>query len=147
MITVHIAKKYKDIDVNSDKLKKLARSLCKRFEITNAAINIVIATDNQIRQVNKEFLNCPDPTDVISFDLSETGSEEKTFDIMVNGQMAKEQAKQRGHNGEAELALYITHGLLHNLGFDDSTEKQAKEMHQLEDEILKQHRFGTVYHS
>ena len=47
--------------------------------------------------------------------------------------------------GEAELALYITHGLLHNLGFDDSTEMQAKKMHDTEDEILRQSGFGLVY--
>ena len=50
-----------------------------------------------------------------------------------------------GHSAEAEIALYITHGLLHNLGFDDASEQQAEEMHRMEDEILQQAGFGTVF--
>ena len=67
------------------------------------------------------------------------------FELVVNGEMAVRQAKQRGHSGEAELALYVTHGLLHNLGFDDSTKKKAQKMHRAEDEILQQFGYGLVY--
>jgi probable rRNA maturation factor len=64
---------------------------------------------------------------------------------VVNGEKAKSQAARRGHCAQAELALYITHGLLHNLGFDDLLPKKANEMHRLEDEILQQQGFGLVY--
>ena len=69
------------------------------------------------------------------------------FELVVNGEMAVRQAKLRGHSGEAELALYVTHGLLHNLGFDDSTQNRAKKMHDTEDEILEQVGYGAVYNS
>jgi probable rRNA maturation factor len=59
--------------------------------------------------------------------------------------MALRQANSRGHSSEAEIALYITHGLLHNLGFDDSTEPKAKNMHDIEDNILQQLGYGLVY--
>ena len=65
--------------------------------------------------------------------------------MVVNGEMAVREAKLRGHSSEAELALYITHGLLHNLGFDDSTQSQARKMHDTEDEILQQLGYGLVY--
>jgi probable rRNA maturation factor len=58
--------------------------------------------------------------------------------------MAAREANVRGHSGEAELALYITHGLLHNLGFDDSTKRQAAKMHRTEDEILQQFGYGHI---
>jgi probable rRNA maturation factor len=59
--------------------------------------------------------------------------------------MAVRQANLRGHSSEAELALYITHGLLHNLGFDDSTQGQAEKMHNIENEILQQLGYGPIY--
>ena len=59
--------------------------------------------------------------------------------------MAVRQASLRGHSSEAELALYITHGLLHKLGFDDSTKGRAKKMHDIENEILQQLGYGLVY--
>jgi len=59
--------------------------------------------------------------------------------------MAVREANLRGHSSEAELALYITHGLLHNFGFDDSTPGKARKMHNVEDEILQQLGYGLVY--
>ena len=59
--------------------------------------------------------------------------------------MAVRQANLRGHASQAELALYITHGLLHNLGFDDSTDSKARKMHDTEDNILQQLGYGFVY--
>lgn len=69
----------------------------------------------------------------------------RLFELVVNAEKAVKQASLRGHSGEAELALYITHGLLHNLGFDDSKRQQAKKMHETEDEILQQFGYGPVY--
>ncbi len=43
------------------------------------------------------------------------------------------------------MALYITHGLLHNLGFDDADPEQARRMHAAEDEILQDFGYGLVY--
>ncbi|RKY23526.1 MAG: rRNA maturation RNase YbeY, partial [Planctomycetota bacterium] len=69
------------------------------------------------------------------------------FELVLNGELAVKQANLRDHSAEAELALYITHGLLHNLGFDDDTEARAKEMHDAEDEILQQLDYGPVYNT
>ena len=82
----------------------------------------------------------------MSFDLSDDVSDSsKLFEIVVNGEIAVKQANLRGHTDEAELALYIAHGLLHNLGFDDSTPEKARKMHDIEDEILQQLGYGIVY--
>ncbi len=147
MIDVQFAKDFADIDTDLGKLEKLVRSVCDRFDISQVTVSVSIADDERISEVNKKFLKCNGPTDVISFDLSETGDEEKVFDIIVNGQMAKEQGQKQGHGPAAELALYVTHGLLHNLGFDDSIDEEAKKMHETEDEILKQEGFGSVFNS
>lgn len=148
-IVVQIAQNFKGIDINPTKLKKLVKAVCKHFtrcEIGDASyeISIAIVNDAQIRKVNKQFLNRVHSTDVISFDLS-NDENRKLFELVVNGEMAVKEAASRGHSDEAELALYITHGLLHNLGFDDSTPEQAKKMHDAEDNILQQHGFGLVY--
>jgi len=95
--------------------------------------------------LNREFLNSKATTDCLSFDLSDDEKGAKIFDLIVNGEMAVRQANKRGHSSEAELALYITHGLLHNLGFDDSVQSQTRKMHETEDEILQEFGYGLVY--
>ena len=149
-IVIQITKNFKGIDISGDKIKKLVKAVCRRFgrhEPTDIKyeISIAIVDDNEIQQFNREFLNSKAPTDCISFDLSDDEDGPKVFDLIVNGEMAVRQANQRGHLSEAELALYITHGLLHNLGFDDSTKSQAKKMHETEDEILQEFGYGIVY--
>jgi probable rRNA maturation factor len=145
-IIVQIAKNFKNIDIHPPKLKKLVKTICDRFKLSKATISIAIVDDTQIRKVNKQFLNKDRPTDCLSFNLSDKKtSSAKSFELIVNGEIAVRQAKLRGHSSEAELALYITHGLLHNLGFDDSTKSQAEKMHNIEDEILQQLGYGPVY--
>jgi probable rRNA maturation factor len=127
------------------KFKKLVKSICKRFGVEKASVEIAIVDNNHIRKLNSRFLNRRKNTDCLAFDLSESKAGRRWFELIVNGEKAVSEAKKRGHSPQAELALYITHGLLHNLGFDDLSAKKAKIMHRLEDEILQQQGFGTVF--
>lgn len=149
-IVIQIIKKFKNIDTSPLKIKKIAKALCHRFARheppdTRYEISIAIVDDNEIREFNGQYLNSEALTDCLSFDLSDDEKGPKVFDLIVNGEMAVRQANQLGHSSEAELALYITHGLLHNLGFDDSTKSLARKMHETEDEILQEFGYGPVY--
>jgi probable rRNA maturation factor len=149
MITVQITDHFEKLPADALKLKKLVRTICKRFGVSKARISIGIVDDAEISDLNKKFLNHEGTTDCLSFDLSdETEPEErKVFDLIVNGELAIREAARRGHDAQAELALYVTHGLLHDLGFDDSTTEQAGRMHQTEDEILQHLGYGLVYNN
>jgi len=149
-IVVQITEDFKDTDACLSKLKKLVKDICNRFtkndsRNTKYEVNIAIVNDTQIRKLNSRFLNRKATTDCLSFDLSDDGKKSKIFELVVNGEIAVKQANLRGHSSEAELALYITHGLLHNLGFDDSTQSLAQKMHDTEDKILQQFGYGRVY--
>jgi len=121
------------------------------------SISIAIVGDGEMQKLNKQFLNRNRTTDCLSFDLSDDADKSaifdfrtpigsrKFFELVVNAEMALREANRRGHSGEAELALYIIHGLLHNLGFDDSRHTKTREMHRTEDEILQELGFGSVY--
>jgi probable rRNA maturation factor len=144
-VTVHITREFKNIICPKRKLIKLVRAICKRFRLTNAEIDIAIVGNRGIRKLNIEFLGRTNFTDCLSFDLSQSKNSRRLFELVVNGERAKSEAAKRGHPAQAELALYITHGLLHNLGFDDRLPKKANQMHLLEDDILQQQGFGLVY--
>ena len=156
-IVVQITKDFKDVDVNLRKFRKLVGAVCNRFKLSRVTVGIAIVGDSKIRKLNKRFLNLNQTTDCLSFDLSDDSDKfiisglraridnRKTFELVVNAEMALREAKRRGHPVEAELALYVTHGLLHKLGFDDSQHTKARKMHRTEDEILQQLGFGPVY--
>ena len=145
-ITIRIIQYLELKGVTLSKLKKLVKSICRRFKISRAVINIVIVDNARIRKLNRRFLNRRNNTDCLSFDLSEKGKNSPVFfELAVNAELAAIKAKLLGHRFESELALYIVHSMLHNLGFNDSCINEAKKMHRTEDRILQQSGFGAVY--
>ena len=157
-ISIQITRKFKGIKLSLPELRNLIKSICKQtagsqVRYDEFEISIAIVGDDEIKRLNKQFLNHDTTTDCLSFDLSDElkstkeNRSSKIIELIVNGEMAARQANQRGHSGRAELALYITHGLLHQLGFDDSTKTRAKKMHDKEDEILQQLGYGIVYNT
>ena len=144
-ITIQITDDYGGLKIDPDKIKTLIETICNRFGDDKVTVSLAIVDGERIKKINKEFLNRTGTTDVISFDLSQGQNDKKLFDIVVNAEKAQKQAKTRGHLPQAELALYITHGLLHNFGFDDQQADQAEKMHKLEDEILQQLGYGVIY--
>ncbi len=148
MIVVQITKDFQDIDVSLPKLKELVKAICNRFKLKEANVSIAIVDDTQIQKLNSQYLKHQGSPDCLSFDLTDDlPNSVKSFEVVVNGEIAIKQAQLRNHSSEAELALYITHSLLHNLGFDDSTDKQARKMHKIEDEILQHLGYGLVYNN
>ena len=149
MVAIQITQQFDDIPVKAARLKRLVRAVCTRFDVSQATVSIAIVADAEMRRLNRKFLKRRTNTDCLSFDLSDGAGPEgpRVFDLIVNGELACREAARRGHPPEAELALYVTHGLLHNLGFDDATDGQAGRMHRMEDEILQHAGYGLVYHS
>jgi probable rRNA maturation factor len=145
MIKIKITGNFDDFDIFLPEIKKLVRTVCKQFKLLNVTIGIAIVGDDEILKLNKKFLKHNSKTDCLSFDLSDDDKSKKVFELVVNAERADRQAKLRGLSPNAELALYITHGMLHNLGFNDSSSTKAKKMHDTEDEILFQLGFGRVY--
>lgn len=145
--TVQITNDPDASDVDPAPLKALVNALCRRFNLPKTTVSVAIVGDAEIRELNNKFLKRDSTTDCLSFDLSDDDASQKTFELIVNAEMAARQASRRGHSSQAEIALYVTHAMLHNLGFDDAEESKAKIMHDMEDEILQQHGYGPVYSS
>ena len=144
-ISVQITSQIQEPVIDTQRYETLTRDILKQFAVTCAAVSIAIVDDEGIIEINKRFLDRTTATDVISFDLSDDDDDCRTFDIVINADQASRQSAERGHSPQAELALYITHGMLHNLGFDDADEEQSKKMHEMEDQILQKTGYGKIY--
>jgi rRNA maturation RNase YbeY len=80
-----------------------------------------------------------------------SGFERCTFvldtDIMVCLDEGSRQAEHRGYAVERELLLYIVHGVLHCLGYDDDDDESFREMHAMEDAVLSAIGIGPTFGS
>lgn len=131
-------------------------------------VRVVVVDDAAISQAHQEFAGVEGTTDVLTFDLSDpeaappppkpTAAQIESdnvrvstlpfpldTDIMVCLDEASRQAARRGYSIEKELLLYVVHGVLHCLGWDDHDEAEAAQMHEAEDAVLIAIGVGAAY--
>lgn len=106
-----------------------------------AEVDIAVVDESEMAGLNRRYLSHAGPTDVLSFDLSDsqTGCG-LSVQIIVCGEVAVRQGRAHGLSPQQELMLYVVHGLLHQMGYDDSSVRGAARMHAREDEILSAFR-------
>lgn len=90
-------------------------------------IEVTLVDDVAIARVHNEFFQDPNATDVITFEHGE---------ILVSVETARRQAKRYGQTADAELTLYIIHGLAHLAGYDDKAAKDREVMTARQEELL-----------
>jgi len=115
------------------------------YEISpHTEVSLVLASDEYIHALNREYRNKDCSTDVLSFALNEgeepvviDGPEEVLLgDIIISIDTATRQAIEYGHSLERELAYLTVHGILHLLGYDHMTEEEKQEMRREEEHVL-----------
>lgn len=138
MIKVSIACPQESVAIDRGRLRQTVRTVLEGEGVSDAVISLAIVDNTTIHQLNKRYLNHDEPTDVLSFPLSEPGARKLQGELVIGAEVAREQAASRGHDVLAELDLYVIHGLLHLCGYDDKTPDQAARMRQRERHYLKQ---------
>ena len=99
-------------------------------------LNYIFMTDEELLQMNIEYLSHDTYTDVITFDNSES-EEFITGDIFISVERVQENAKTFNTIFENELSRVMVHGLLHLLGYEDKSDDDLKNMRSLEDKYLQ----------
>jgi probable rRNA maturation factor len=128
VIRVSIASPQEIVEPPYPLLREVGRVVLEGEGIREAKISLALVDDATIHGINKRFLDHDEPTDVISFPLSGAGTKKIEGELVIGVEVAKRQAEERGHAIDAELCLYVIHGLLHLCGYDDKKPKDAAEM-------------------
>ena len=95
--------------------------------VERAEVVVLLADDDRIQTLNREFRGKDEATDVLTFPSGEGAD----GDLAIAVPYAERQAKRRGVPLPTELAYLAIHGALHLCGYDDETEAQADEMRHL----------------
>jgi probable rRNA maturation factor len=104
--------------------------------LTSKDIELIIANNDEIQELNKEHRNIDKATDVLSFPLEFDMPNMPLGSIVISLDFVEEKAKEYGHTQEEEFSLLFIHGLLHLLGFDH--EIDSGEHRQKEEELINQ---------
>lgn len=90
-------------------------------------LTFVFVSNDFIVEQNKFYFSKSRPTDVISFNLSDS-PDVPEGEIYISVEMAKVNAKEYDVTLENELLRLVAHGVYHVLGYDDATVGQKELM-------------------
>jgi probable rRNA maturation factor len=149
MAKIEITDLQDHVQVDKKLILQAVRRVIKDEGRSAKSLSIVLTDNRHIRDLNRQYLGHDCFTDVISFPLEDvdwpTGNGGINGEIIASAELAYSQAHCSNADPKAELMLYVVHGLLHLMGYDDRNAQAAKRMHEREDELLEAMGFGAVY--
>lgn len=102
--------------------------------VDGAAVEVVLMGAKEHTELHARFLDDPAPTDVMAFPYEEP---DLFGEVLVNIDMARAQADAHALTVLEEAELYVVHGALHLLGFDDRDDASRSEMRAAERAVLR----------
>jgi probable rRNA maturation factor len=126
--------------VNESQLKDAAAAVLQDSGCLSATISLAVIDDETMHELNRRHLDHDYPTDVLSFVLEDDG-DHLEGEVILSADTAASLATQLGHSAAEEQLLYVIHGMLHLVGYDDKSTAEAEEMRAAEERYLQQ--FGV----
>lgn len=120
----------KKISFHPKRIRKTVLNTLSSEGIKNPGeITIFFVDDKKIKELNLRYLHKDNATDVITFDISEPNiSDNIVADIAISTDRVMANARIYKTSPLYELRLYIIHGILHLLGYNDKNARQRKIM-------------------
>ena len=103
------------------------------------AVALRIASDAEMRRLNRQFRNVDQATDVLAFPPDPSGpgpGSQSIGDVAISFERVLSQGRTHGHGPEREFAYLVTHALLHLAGFMHDNAPDYRRMRCAEEEIL-----------
>lgn len=148
---ISIINKQDLVKVRVPLLSKLVSLVLTENGVRDREIDIVLVDDARIKILNRKYLGRSGATDVISFgfdNVMEGRMPERILgDVVVSTERAFFRAAEFGKDIAEEICLYVIHGVLHLLGFDDQGKTAAQRMRREEERMLARvrERYGADF--
>lgn len=121
-------------------VKRTAGKVLKKEKMPGCSLSVTYVTDGRIRRLNRKYKGKGSCTDVLAFSMKEgrrlEGEGEFLGDVVISLDAARRQAGRFKSTYERELRLYLIHGILHLLGYDDLTGRDRQKMVKRQEELL-----------
>lgn len=133
-INIVVAPKYAHRISQKDLRAAASRVLAAETPDAFNSLSIVIVGDRAMKDYNRRFHHINAATDVLSFGSPQ--DRDYLGDVIISYDTAKDNARRAGWRVSQELELLVTHGVLHLLGYDDSTDDTREVMWQRQAQIM-----------
>jgi len=121
--------------INTGLLENWIKRIIKEHDFNLGSVTIIFCSDQYILKTNKEFLNHDYYTDIITFDYCENRN--ISGDLLISLETVRSNSENFNTDFSDELNRVIIHGILHLIGFDDSTPELKANIRKEEDKALE----------
>ena len=100
-------------------------------------VSYTFVSVEEIRQLNRDYLDRDRPTDVVAFDLGDGPS--LLGDVYISPEVAASNAADHGEVEQQEILRLVIHGSLHVIGLDhpEGPKRESAPMFVLQEELLR----------
>ncbi|MCK4986560.1 MAG: rRNA maturation RNase YbeY [Desulfobacterales bacterium] len=128
--------------ISKKKIRQTASVILNALGYPDAELSILIVDDQQIAQLNRQYLNREGPTNVIAFSMRQGQFSDIApnllGDVVISADTTHREAQSAGISMQDRFDQLLIHGTLHLLGYDhENTEAQARKMEKKNNELLK----------
>ena len=133
-------------------LRRVAAHVASAEGFRTGQLSVAVVGGRAMTTLHQRYLGVAEPTDVLAFDLgTDRGRARLDGEIVLCADVARRRCRSRLSRrvpaaARAELALYLTHGILHLAGYDDHSPAAFRRMHTREDHLLCELGLGPVFH-
>ncbi len=121
--------------INPEMIGAAVRAAASLGRCSDCRIGVRVTNDRTIHDLNRQFLDHDYPTDVISFPYA-LAPPLVEGELVVSIDTAEVQAPDAGWSVAQELLLYVIHGTLHLVGYDDVEDSDRAAMREAESQAL-----------
>jgi len=157
MIEICCDENWEDL-INKTRLQKILIIFLKHLFEAERGISLYLTDDGEIQKLNKVFRGKDCPTDILSWayddnnlemngaQTGDSASVNLAGEFVVSAERVRQQAVENGWDFETELIRLLAHGCAHVAGLDhESSREEAREMLELEIELLKEIDLTNIY--
>jgi probable rRNA maturation factor len=141
-VIINVIDQQLTLKISIEQVQQIVQQVLLEENQTCDEVNIYFVDTPTICQLHEDFFQDPSPTDCISFPMDEEHDEKCPYrilgEVFVCPATAVAYASQHHVNSYEETMLYMIHGLLHLLGYDDILEEDQYFMREAENRHIQE---------
>ena len=128
--------------ISKKKIRQTAIAILNALDYPDAELSILIVDDQQIAQLNRQYLNREGPTNVIAFSMRQGQFSDIAPNLLGDVVISADTAQREAHSADISMQdrfdQLLIHGVLHLLGYDhETTADEARRMEKKTNELLQ----------
>ena len=134
--------------ISEKKIRQTASVILNALDYPDSELSILIVDDQQIAQLNRQYLNRKGPTNVIAFCMRQGQFSDIApnllGDVVISADSAQREAQSAAISMQDRFDQLLIHGTLHLLGYDhENTVGEALRMEKKANELLQLLEYQT----